>query len=149
MKIDLLNYKVIQLQHIVTVTKGGKIPRKKAIVVLGDSNKRIGLGIEKNSNPSDAIDKALDKAKINMFSLALEKINNIKKPINLFYGSSKILINPKKRGSGIIASNSIRRLLDFIGIKDVTVKTYGSISILNSIKIILNFFIKLKQKLYL
>lgn len=112
-------------RRVTKVVKGGKRMRFNALVVVGDKNGKVGMSLGKGRDPKSAIEKAVTKAKKN-----LKKVNLIGQTIGFEtmqdYKSSKIFFKPAKPGTGIIASNSIRPILELAGIKDIYTKIYGT-----------------------
>lgn len=116
---------VIVTRRVAKVVKGGKKLRFTAMVVMGNKKDKIGIGLSKGLDPRSAIEKASAKAKKNMRTINIVEGTF---PYEVFhkFKSSKIYFKPASSGTGLIASNSIRPILELSGIKDLYTKIYGT-----------------------
>jgi small subunit ribosomal protein S5 len=112
-------------RRVTKVVKGGKKMKFTAMVVVGDRDSHIGVALAKGMDPRSAIEKATNKAKKNMFKIALKEDTILFDLMNK-YKSSRIYFKPARHGTGIIASNAIRPILELAGIKDIYTKIYGT-----------------------
>lgn len=112
-------------RRVTKVVKGGKRMRFTAMVAIGDKSGNVGVALAKGLDPRSAIEKATLKAKKGMFKVAL-KGETIPFDVMNKYKSSKIYFKPANAGTGIIASNAIRPILELAGIKDIYTKIYGT-----------------------
>ena len=108
---EVLEEKLVQVNRVAKVVKGGRIFGFTAVTVVGDGNGRIGFGRGKAREVPIAIQKALDHARRNMFDIEL-KGNTIHYPIKTKYGASVIFMKPAAPGTGIIAGGAMRAVLE-------------------------------------
>ena len=125
--------KVIKINRITRVVKGGRRLRFRATVIAGDRKGRIGIGVAKANEVSDAVQKAATKAKENLITVPIIK-NTIPHETNAKYGTAKILLKPASEGTGVIAGGAVRDILDICGIKNIVSKNHGSRNKINSSK---------------
>ena len=130
---EVLEEKLVQVNRVAKVVKGGRIFGFTAVTVVGDGNGRIGFGRGKAREVPIAIQKALDHARRNMFDIEL-KGNTIHYPIKTKYGASVIFMKPAAPGTGIIAGGAMRAVLELAGVKDVLAKCYGSTTPVNVVR---------------
>lgn len=122
--------KLLDLARVARVVKGGRRFRFRATLVIGNRKGKVGVGVGKGSDVSDAIKKAYDNASKNLISVLFNK-NTIFHDINHKKGSAKIILKPAKEGKGIIAGGAIRSVVDLAGIKDIVAKSLGTSNKLN------------------
>lgn len=122
--------KLLDLARVTRVVKGGRRFRFRATLVIGNRKGRVGVGVGKGADVSDAIKKAFDDAKKNMISINVSK-NTIAHDISVKLGSAKILLKPAPEGRGIVAGGAVRAVVDFAGIKDIVSKSLGTANKLN------------------
>tara|TARA_B000000477_G_C5974171_1_gene177743 strand:+ start:151 stop:645 length:495 start_codon:yes stop_codon:yes gene_type:complete len=130
---EVLEEKLVQVNRVAKVVKGGRIFGFTAVTVVGDGNGKIGFGRGKAREVPIAIQKALDHARRNMVSIEL-KGNTIQYPIKSKYGASIIFMKPAAPGTGIIAGGAMRAVLELAGVKDVLAKCYGSTTPVNVVR---------------
>lgn len=128
---DGINDRVIQIDRITRVVKGGRRLRFRAIVVAGDGNGQVGLAVDKGGEVVDAISKATRKAKSQMTTINL-KGTTIPHEITAEYAGAKVFLKPAPKGTGVIAGGAVRPILEVLGVKDVLSKIQGSSSKLNN-----------------
>ena len=122
--------KLLDLARVARVVKGGRRFRFRATLVIGNRKGKVGVGVGKGADVSDAIKKAYDDANKNMISVVFNK-NTIFHDIHHKKGSAKIILKPAKEGRGIIAGGAIRAVIDLSGIRDIVAKSLGTSNKLN------------------
>jgi small subunit ribosomal protein S5 len=122
--------KLLDLARVTRVVKGGRRFRFRATLVIGNRKGKVGVGVGKGSDVSDAIRKAFDTAKKNLVVVSIKK-NTI--PHDIYYkkGSAKIILKPAPEGRGIVAGGAVRAVVEFSGIKDIVSKSLGSSNKIN------------------
>ncbi len=125
--------KIIIINRVTKVTKGGKKLRFSALVVVGDGKGKVGYGLGKAPEVPDAIRKAIEKAKKNMIDVPVVK-GTIPHTIMTKFSATKILLKPAKSGTGVIAGSTVRAIMDAAGITDVVTKCIGSSNPHNLVK---------------
>ena len=116
---------VIHIDRVSRVVKGGRRFRFRALVVVGDGKKRIGIGVSKGADVQAAIGKAVDVAKKNMVTISTYK-NTIPHVTQAKHSGANVLLKPASPGTGLIAGGTVRAVLDVTGIQDVLSKSLGS-----------------------
>lgn len=129
MKIDPstldLKEKVVYINRVAKVVKGGRNFRFSALVVVGDENGHVGIGAGKAMEVPDAIRKAVEDAKKNLINVPMVG-TTIPHQVNGHFGAGKILIMPAVQGTGVIAGGPARAVLELAGLKDVRAKSLGT-----------------------
>lgn len=123
--------RVINVDRVARVVKGGRRFRFRALVVVGDRKGKVGIGIGKGADVTTAVSKAVDVAKKNFLSVTIEN-NTIPHDVEAKVGGSKILIMPASQGTGLIAGGTIRTVLEVAGISNVLSKSFGSSNKINT-----------------
>ena len=128
-----LNDKLIYLNRVSKVVKGGKRLHFSALVVAGDGNGHVGIGLGKSNEVPEAINKAGTIAKKNLIKVQLTG-STIPYETAVKFGAAKVLLKPASPGTGIIAGGSVRAVVEAAGIKDVLAKSLGSANRINVAK---------------
>lgn len=137
--------KVVEVKRVTRVVAGGKRMRFRALVVIGDKKGKVGIGLRKGTDVSEAVNKAVNAAKKTMISVKLEN-DTIPQEIKLKYGSSVVFLKPARPGTGVIAGGAIRQVLDLVGVKNILSKMLGSSNKVNNVKATYLALSKMKVK---
>ncbi|HIF15132.1 MAG TPA: 30S ribosomal protein S5 [Bacteroidetes bacterium] len=128
-----LTEKVVNINRVTKVTKGGRTFGFAALVVVGDGNGIVGQGLGKAKEVSEAIAKGIDDAKKNLIKVPVRS-GAIPHEQYAKYGGGKVLIKPASTGTGVIAGGAMRAVLETVGVKDVLAKSQGSANKHNVVK---------------
>ena len=126
--------KVIQVKRVTKVVKGGKKMTFRAVVIIGDNKRKVGVGIGRADDVNMAIDKAILSGKKNLISVPLTLKDSVPHVVKASYGACEIMLRPASQGTGVIAGGSVRTVLELAGIKNILAKQFGSNNILNNAK---------------
>lgn len=126
--------KVVQVSRVTKVVKGGKKMTFRAIVIVGDNKRKVGVGIGRAEDVNLAIDKAVLNGKKNLITVPLTFVFSVPHVMKACYGACKIMLRPASQGTGVIAGGSVRTVLELGGIKNILAKQFGSSNILNNAK---------------
>ena len=129
-----LEEKLVHVNRVSKVVKGGRRFSFNAIVVVGDRNGVVGHGLGKANEVSDAIQKGFDNAKKNLIRIPLTKSGSIYHPVVGKAGAGKVLLRPASEGTGVIAGGAVKNLLDVAGVKNILSKSQGSSNPHNMVK---------------
>ena len=128
-----LQEKLVQVNRVAKVVKGGRIFGFTALTVVGDGNGRVGFGRGKAREVPLAIQKAMEAARRGMIEVDLQG-TTLQYPINGRHGASRIYMQPASEGTGIIAGKTMRAVLEVAGVQNVLAKCYGSTNPVNVIR---------------
>ena len=136
---------VVNIRRVTKVVKGGKKLQFAAIVVIGNENGYVGLGLGKANDVSDAVRKASNNGKRNIISVPLTSIKSIPHLVEGRFGAAHVLIKPASSGSGVIAGGSARIILESVGLKNVKAKQLGCNNLLNNARATITALESLKR----
>jgi small subunit ribosomal protein S5 len=129
----VINEKALYINRVSKVVKGGKRMRFSALVVAGDGDGHVGVGMGKATEVPEAIRKGAAHARKTMIDVP-RRSNTIPHDIIAKFGASKIMLKPAAPGTGIVASDTMRAVLELAGVKDVVAKSLGSSNRVNVVK---------------
>ena len=124
--------RLIKISRVSKVTKGGKKLSFRAIVVVGDENGKVGVGVAKAADVVNAFKKAKTDGQKNLIQLPITKSLSIPHNVIGNFGACKVIIRPSIEGSGVIAGGAVRIVLEVAGVKNVIAKQLGSNNLLNN-----------------
>ena len=130
---DQLIEKLINVNRVTKVVKGGRIMGFTALTVVGDGDGGIGIGKAKSKEVPVAVQKAVKEARKNMVKVSL-KNGTIHHNILCKHGATTVYMQPAKDGTGIIAGGAMRAIFDAIGVKNITAKVHGSTNPYNVVR---------------
>ena len=128
-----LQEQLVALNRVSKTVKGGRIARFAALMVVGDGNGHVGYGLGKAAEVPEAIRKGIEDAKKNMIEVSL-KGSTIPHDVIGVYGAGKVLLKPAAQGTGIIAGDKVRVVLELAGIKNIRAKCLRSNNPTNVVK---------------
>jgi small subunit ribosomal protein S5 len=141
--------KIVQIKRVTKVVKGGKKMTFRAVVIIGDNKRKVGVGIGRAEDVNLAIDKAILNGKKNLIIVPLTFKYSVPHVVNASYGACSIMLRPASQGTGVIAGGSVRTVLELAGIKNILAKQFGSNNILNNAKATILALTTLNEKVEL
>ncbi|ADN74500.1 SSU ribosomal protein S5P [Ferrimonas balearica DSM 9799] len=139
-----LQEKLIAVNRVSKVVKGGRIFSFTALTVVGDGNGRVGFGYGKAREVPAAIQKAMEKARRNMYTVSL-KNGTLHHPVKGRHSGSKVYMQPASEGTGIIAGGAMRAVLEVAGVHNVLAKAYGSTNPINIVRSTVDALVNMKS----
>ncbi len=139
-----LQDRVVAIQRVAKVVKGGRRFSFAAIVVVGDGNGVVGYGLGKANEVTSSIAKAIDAAKKNLVKVTVLK-GTIPHPMNGKYSGGQVYLQPASAGTGVIAGGAMRAVLEAAGIHDVLAKSKGSSNPHNVVKATIDALTKMRD----
>ena len=141
-----LDERLIKISRVSKVTKGGKKLSFRAVVVVGDENGQVGVGVAKAADVVNAFKKAKTDGRKNLIKLPLTKALSIPHNVIGNFGACKVIMRPSIEGSGVIAGGAVRIVLEVAGVKNVIAKQLGSNNLLNNARASINALQNLTTK---
>ena len=141
-----LKDKLVAIQRVTKVTKGGRHFSFAAIVVVGDEKSVVGYGLGKANEVTDAITKGIDDAKKNLVKVSVLR-GTVPYAENGKFGGSRVFLKPAAHGTGVIAGGAMRAVLESVGITDVLAKSKGSSNPHNVVKATIDALAKMRDPL--
>lgn len=126
--------KVIEIARVSRTVKGGKRIGFRALVVVGDKQGKVGIGLGKSVEVAGAIKKAVNQAKKTMIKANINEKGSIKREIDAHFGAAKVIMRPAPEGTSIIAGGVVRSVCELAGIKNLVAKSLGSNNKINCAK---------------
>lgn len=136
--------RVVEINRVTKVVKGGRNLRFSALVIVGDRNGHVGMGTGKAQEVPEAIRKAVEDAKSNLIRVPRVDTTIPHEVIGV-HGGGKVMLRPAVAGSGVSAGGPVRAVLELAGIEDISSKSLGSSSSINMVRATLNGITQLKK----
>ena len=130
---DGMREKMIAVNRVTKVVKGGRILSFAALTVVGDGDGGVGMGKGKSKEVPSAVQKAMEEARRNMFKVSL-KSGTIHHQVMGHHGAARVELHPAPKGTGIIAGGPMRAVFEVVGITDIVAKSHGSSNPYNMVR---------------
>lgn len=143
---DEFDSKLLDLSRVARVAAGGRRFKFRAVVVVGNKNKKVGIGVAKGVDVAQAVDKATRKAKKNLIEVLIVN-DTIPNQVYSKFGSARILLKPQIKGRGLVAGGTVRVICNLAGIKNISSKVLGhTVNKLNNAKATIGALKKLRVR---
>ena len=129
-----LQERVVFINRVAKTVKGGSRMQLSALVVVGDGNGRVGVGMGKSQEVPIAIKKGVEDAKKNMFTVPVTAEGSVPHEIMGEYGAGRVLIKPAVPGTGVLAGGPVRAIMELAGVQNVITKSLGTDNAMNIVK---------------
>ena len=129
-----LQERVVSIKRVAKTVKGGRRMQLTALVVVGDGQGNVGVGLGKSKEVPLAISKGVEDAKKNMFKVSLTEEGTVPHEVLGEYGAGRVLIKPAIRGTGVKAGGPVRAIMELAGVTDVITKSLGTNNAMNIVK---------------
>ncbi len=129
-----LEERVVAIKRVSKTVKGGRRMQLTALVVVGDGNGKVGVGLGKSKEVPQAISKGIEDAKKNMITIPLTEEGTLPHEIMGEFGAGRVLIRPAIRGTGVKAGGPVRAVMELAGVSDVITKSLGTNNAMNIVK---------------
>ena len=129
-----LQERVVFINRVAKTVKGGRRMQLSALVVVGDGNGRVGVGMGKSAEVPTAIKKGVEDAKKNMFTVPVTAEGSVPHEIMGEYGAGRVLIKPAVPGTGVLAGGPVRAIMELAGVQNVITKSLGTDNAMNIVK---------------
>jgi len=143
---DAFKETVIAINRVSKTVKGGRHLRFTAIVVIGDNKGKIGFATGKANEVPDAIKKALERARRNLFTVPIIKGDTIPHDVLGNWGATQVFLKKAPDGTGIVAGSAVRSILELAGVKNIYTKLYGSRTPINTVRATINAIQQLRTR---
>lgn len=136
--------KVVRINRVSKVVKGGRRFSFNALAVVGDAKTQVGIGLGKANEVPDAIRKAIETARRNMVTVHLTQKNTLPHEVIGAFKSTRVMLRPAAQGTGIIAGEAVRAVVEQAGIHDVLSKVVGSKNVINVVRATMDALVQLE-----
>ena len=140
-----LQERVVEINRVAKVVKGGRRFSFTALVVVGDERSRVGVGYGKANEVPLAIQKGVERARKNLFEVPMHGATITHQTTGVF-GAARVFLKPASEGTGVIAGGAVRSVMDLAGVKNIISKMIGSSNKVNNVKAVFKAFASMKSK---